>query len=473
MLTIFGRQHRKCDGRTRRDFLLAGAMGFGGLTLADLLRSDAEAETGAGTKSSRKAVINIHLDGGPPQMDMIDPKPDAPREVRGEFSPISTKVPGLHLGELLPKTASIADKIAFIRSLVGSTGQHNAYQCLSGFDKKDMAAFGGRPAMGSVIAKLRGSARDTAPAFVDMMQGRPLVRNSARPGFLGPSFGPFRPDISKLFSRKLEDGMVKELASKGVNHRTSLSLGEGLTAERLYDRTKLLASMDRIRRDVDASGMMDAADRFTQQAVGILTSGNFADALDLSKEDPRLVDRYTLKQIATPGRFTTSDQPAASRKLLIARRLIEAGVRCVNLTLSDFDTHSGNFLRLRQILPIFDHALHALITDLADRGMLDDVSIVCWGEFGRTPKINAKAGRDHWPRVGMAMLAGGGIRGGQVIGSTDRTASAVRTRPVHYQEVLATLYHNLGFNLDRTTLNDPTGRPRYLLQRRAPIRELV
>jgi uncharacterized protein (DUF1501 family) len=469
MLPIFGRKHRKCDGLSRRDFLAAGAMGFGSFSLADLLRSEAQ----AGIGGSHKAIINIHLDGGPPQMDMIDPKPDAPKEVRGEFSPISTKVPGLYLSELLPKTASIADKIAFIRSLVGSTGQHNAYQCMSGFDNKDMAAMGGRPAMGSVIAKLRGSTRDAAPAFVDMMQGRPLARNSARPGFLGPSFGPFRPDISHLFSRKLEDGMVKELAKKGANHRTSLSLGDGLTAERLADRTSLLASMDRIRRDVDASGMMDAADRFTQQAVGILTSGKFADALDLSKEDPKVVERYTLKQIATPGRFVTSDNPAASRKLLIARRLIEAGVRCVSLTLSDFDTHSGNFLRLRQILPIFDHALHALITDLHERGMLDDVSIVCWGEFGRTPKINAKAGRDHWPRVGMAMLAGGGMRGGQVIGSTDRTASAVNTRPVHYQEVLATLYRNLGFDLDRTTLVDPTGRPRYLLERREVIRELV
>jgi hypothetical protein len=469
MLSFFGHPTTHCDRVTRRNFLTAGAIGVGGLTLVDLLRAEAR----AGIGSSRKAVIHVHLDGGPPQMDMIDPKPEAPRELRGVFSPISTKVPGIHLTELLPKTAAIADRFVFLRSVVGSDGKHDAFQCQSGFDAKNMASQGGRPAMGAAIAKLRGRAGDSAPPFVDLMQGRGLARNSTRPGFLGPAYGPFRPDISKLFQRKLEAAMVKELAAKGTEYQTSLDLLPGLSAKRLRDRTSLLAALDRMRRDADASGMMDAADQFTHQAFEMLTSGRFADAIDLSQEDPKVLKRYHLDASAAPGNHTTSDTAAATRKLLIARRLVEVGVRCVSVSISDFDTHTSNFKRLEQIVPIFDHAISTLVIDLEQRGMLDDVSIIAWGEFGRTPKVNAKGGRDHWPVVSMAMLAGGGIRAGQVIGSTDRIASAVRSRPVHFQEVLATVYHNLGFNLDHTTLTDTRGRPHYLLDRRTPIRELV
>ena len=278
MLTIFGGKHRHCDGITRRRFLTAGAIGLGGWTLADLLR----AEAAAGIKTSTKAVISIHLDGGPPHMDMIDLKPSAPVEVRGEFRPIATKVPGLQVCELMPKIAGIADKFAFIRSLVGSAGAHDAFQCQSGFPAKDLQSLGGRPALGSVVAKLRGSSADVVPPFVDLMQGRPLVRNSARPGFLGPSYQPFRPDISKLFARELEEGMKEELAAQGADHTIRLTLADGLSADRLHERTRLRADFDRLRRDLDASGEMEAMDRFTQQAASILTSGRFAAALDLS-----------------------------------------------------------------------------------------------------------------------------------------------------------------------------------------------
>src|SRR5436190_21094984 len=211
MFTILGRPHRHCDGLNRREFLTAGAVGFAGLTLAGLLR----AEAAAGIKSSTKAVINVHLDGGPPHMDTIDLKPDAPVEVRGEFKPIATRVPGFQVGELMPKLASIADKFAFIRSLVGSAGAHDAFQCQSGFAAENLRSLGGRPAFGSVIAKMRGSAADAAPAFVDLMQGRPMVRNSARPGFLGPVYTPFRPDISVMFARELQPAMQGELAHLG------------------------------------------------------------------------------------------------------------------------------------------------------------------------------------------------------------------------------------------------------------------
>jgi hypothetical protein len=453
---------------SRRQLLSAGTIG-GGLTLARLL----QAEQATGIGSSRKAVINIHLDGGPPQMDMIDLKPNAPTEIRGEFSPIATKIPGVQICELLPKLAAAADKLVFIRSLVGASNQHDAFQCQSGFDSKNLGSIGGRPAMGSVVGKLQATPADVAPAFVDLMQGRPLVRNSARPGFLGPTFGPFRPDISQIFERPLEDKMKDELAAKGENHSIALALSQELSLGRLSDRTSLRTGLDRLRGQVDRSGMMDALDSFTRQAVGILTSGRFAAAMDLSKEDPRVVERYTLQAADNEPPSTTSDRPIATQKFLFARRLVEAGVRCVSISLSDFDTHSNNFPRLKRLLPILDHGLATLLADLEERGMLDEVSIVAWGEFGRTPTISRNGGRDHWPAVGMALLAGGGMRAGQVIGETDRYAAAAISRPVHYQDVFATLYRNLGIDARSVTVTDPTGRPQYLLDRGEVLRELV
>jgi len=471
MLTIFGKRVRHCDSVTRRHFLTAGGLGVAGFTLADLLR----AEVVAGTGSSNKAIINVHLDGGPPHMDMIDLKPEAPVEIRGEFSPIQTTMPGFQLCEHMPRLASIADKFVWIRSLAGSTGHHDAFQCMSGFDFKDLQSLGGRPAMGSVVSKLRGSSSDTAPAFVDLMQGRALVRNSARPGFLGPAYQPFRPDISDMFQRPLEPGMVRELAALGAEHSVKLTLDPGLSLSRLDERTRLLAAHDALRREVDASGMMDAMDRFTRQAVSILTSGRLAEALDLSREDPRILERYTPATDNPGRRFATAENPKAARKFLLARRLVEAGVRVVTLSISDFDTHSENFPRLRQLLPILDHGLHALVTDLEERGMLDDVTIVAWGEFGRTPRIDPKSngGRHHWPQVGPAFLAGGGMRVGQVIGATDRLAGEVTARPVSYQDIMATLYKNLGIDVASTTLLDPSGRPQYLVEHGAPIHEVV
>ena len=469
MLDIHGPRFSHCDGLSRRAFLSAGAAGFCGLTLADLLR----AESLGGIGSSTKAVINIHLDGGPPQMDMIDLKPNAPREIRGEFRPIDSKIPGLLISELLPKIASIADRFAFIRSLVGAASQHDAFQCQSGFDRKNLDSIGGRPAMGAILSKLKGSPSDPAPCFVDLMQGRPLVRNSARPGFLGPAYGPFRPDISKMFKRPLEEGMKGELKALGGNHATSLALNKSLSSERMKTRVGLLEELDSLKRSADSGGQMDALDRFTRQAVGILTSGKFADALDLEKEDPAVVARYTLPE-AGNRTLGTNEGAGSTRKFLLARRLVEAGVRCVSLSISDFDTHSSNYPRMRHTLPIVDHGLHALITDLDERGMLDDVAIVAWGEFGRTPKVNSKnGGRDHWPKVGMALLAGGGMKTGQIIGATDRFAGEAITRPVHYQEVFATLYHCLGIDLAATTIKDSGGRPHYLLDRTDPISELV
>lgn len=470
MLNFFGSLQSKCSGTTRRAALQVGSMGIAGLTLVDLLR----AESGNGQRPRRKSVINIHLDGGPPHHDTIDPKPEAPSEIRGEFDAIETRLPGLLVSELMPKVASLADRFVFIRSLVGSAGAHDAFQCQSGYPERDLKSIGGRPAFGSVLTKLQASHSATAPTFIDLMQGRPLVRKSARPGFLGPSCQPFRPDISQMFQRELEPGMKGELARLGADHSVSLTLNPLLSSERVEHRTALLTRLDRMRRETDSSGMMDAMDSFTQQAVGILMSGELAAALDLKNEDPQVLQRYTAANPRSGRQSTTSEGPESVRKFLLARRLIEAGARCVSVSISDFDTHSDNFPRMRNLIPIVDHGLHALVTDLEERSMLDDVSIVVWGEFGRTPRIDAKTGgRHHWPQVGPALLAGGGMRTGQVIGSTDRLGESVASRPVHYKDIFATLYHNLGLDARTLTVTDPTGRPQFLLDEGTPIKEII
>lgn len=469
MLEFLGQPVRHCDGISRRSFLRAGALGIGSLTLANLLR----AEDLAQIRNSRKAIINIHLDGGPPQMDMIDPKPEAPQEIRGDFKPIRTAVPGLHVTDLMPRLAKAAKDFVFLRSLVGAASKHDAFQCLSGFPEADLQGIGGRPAMGCVISKLLGDPQDQTPAYVDIMQGRGFVRNSARPGFLGPAYRPFRPDMSKMFKRTLEDGMKIELRRLGANHSIDLNMVQGLSADRLDDRLALLQSFDQWRSVVDGSGAMEAMDHFHQQAFSILTSGKLAEAMDLSREPARNLERYTPNVTIRDKEAYTSEGPKSAQKFLMARRLVEAGVRCVSVSLSDFDTHSRNTSRMRDIGPILDHALTVLIEDLKERDLIDDVLVVAWGEFGRTPKINAKGGRDHWPRVAMGLMAGGGLKTGQVIGSTDKYAGEATSRPVHYQDVIATLYHHLGINPHGTTVQDTTGRPQYLLDVGQPIREII
>lgn len=453
---------------SRRSVLRIGALWPLGVSLADVLR----AESSAGTRNARRAVVNIHLDGGPPHLDMIDLKAQAPVEIRGPIGPIDTAVPGLQISEKLPLLASVADRFTFIRSLTDSAGAHDAFQAQSGFRAAELSTIGGRPALGCVTAKLLGRRTDVAPPFIDLMQGRGFVRNSARPGFLGPSYQPLRPDISQLFARKLEKGMEGELARRGEHHTVSYALNSALTVNRLDDRLRLLRDVDRMRSAVDSSGMMGALDDFNAQALGILTSGRFAEAMDLSREDADTQSLYNLDMQA-PDDVGTSDGPGAVRKLLLARRLIEAGVRCVSLSLSDYDTHRDNFGRLNLLMPVLDRALFAFTTDLQRRGMLDDVTIVVWGEFGRTPKVNSSGGRDHWPAAGMCLLAGGGMKHGQVIGATDRYGAAVTSRPVRYLDVMATLYRSLGIDPTHTTLLDTSGRPQHVAGDGRVLDELI
>lgn len=452
MLTLFGKAGQYCDGISRRSFLSiggltfgAGTFGFPGLGLAEVLRQEAKQGNGLG----HKAVINVFLGGGPPHQDMWEIKTEAPSEIRGEFQPIATNVPGIQICEVFPKLARMMDKAAIIRSVVGCKDRHESSQCMSGWLPTDLSNLGGRPSVGAAVAKLHGQVDPAVPAFVGLAERTQHVpwSDSGSAGFLGTSYAPFKPDGPGMENMKLND----------------------ISLERLQDRRKLLTSLDNLRRDIDTSGNMEGMDVFGQQALDVLTSSKILDALDLSKEDPNVVARYG---DGKPYKYQYDGAPTCNDHLLIARRLVEAGVRCVSLSYGRWDSHGQNFDLVRDHGAKLDQCLSALIEDLDARGLLDDVTVVVWGEFGRTPKINPSAGRDHWSQVSCAYIAGGGIRAGQAIGATNRLGEYATERPVDVQEIIATLYHNLGIDTATTAVVDPTGRPQYLVDKN-PIAELI
>lgn len=441
----------------RRSFLKIGSLSLAGLTLPQLLR----AESAAGTRSSPKSVILIYLVGGPPHQDMFDLKPDAPQEIAGPWRPAATNVPGVQIGEAFPRLAQMMDRLVIIRSLVGNQAGHDAIQVYNGHHPGRPTPGGGWPQLGSVVAKVQGPVDPTTPPFISLCyQCTHGPYNEPGPGFLGPALAPFRP--------------------MGPS-RADMVL-QGVTLDRLADRRSLLRGFDQMRREVDASGMLEGMDRFTEQAFGLLTSSRLAEALDLSREDPRVIARYGT---GDPTVFMDSNgAPRVPQSLLMARRLIEAGARVVTLNYSKWDWHGGRnvegradnsiFTREAEDFPVFDRCVSALVEDLHQRGLDQDCTVVILGEFGRTPRISAQIGRDHWPNVNCALLAGGGMRTGQVIGATDRIAGEAAARPVKFGELFATLYHNLGIDVNRTTLPDLSGRPQYLVEDHAqPLRELV
>ena len=443
MLTIYGQRSQFCDGVSRRNFIKIGALGLGGLALPQIL----QAEATAGLRKSHKAIIMIYLPGGPPHQDMFEIKVDAPQEIRGEFKPISTKVPGIQICEHLPLLAGMTDKLAIIRSVVGAEDNHYDYQCMTGRLKRGEPP-GGWPSIGSVVSKLQGSTNAGVPPFVGLepvMQHKPY--NASGPGFLGIGYRSFRP------------------AGEG---KSDLTLN-GITVERLADRKALLASFDGFRRDVDASGMMSGLDAFNEQAFGMLTSSKLLEALDYQREPQRLVERYGKGDSRVRG----DAAPRMLEQFLIARRLVEAGARVVTVAFGFWDYHSNNFKTAREDMPMLDQGVSALVQDLHDRGLDKDVSVIVWGEFGRTPTINKDGGRDHWPRVSCALLAGGGMKTGQVIGATDRLGGEASERPVHFQEVFATLYHNMGIDVNKATVTDLSGRPHFLVDGHQPMREVI
>ncbi|MFM8271766.1 MAG: DUF1501 domain-containing protein [Gemmata sp.] len=441
----------------RREFLKIGGLTLGGLTLPNLLRAEAK----AGTRTAHKSVILIYLVGGPPHQDMFDLKPDAPKEVAGPWKPVATNVNGIQICEALPRLARNMDKLAVIRSLVGNQADHDAIQVYNGHHPKKLTPAGGWPQFGSAVAKLQGPLEPSVPPFVSVCYTCTHgPYNEPGPGFLGQAYSPFRA------MGKTRDDMV--FRGVGVNQ--------------LADRKTLLAKFDDMRREADATGAVKAMDAFTEQAFGLLTSSRMADALDLSKEPQKVIDRYGT---GDPKVFMDANgAPRVPQSLLMARRLVEAGARVVTLNYSKWDWHGGMnaegrknnsiFLREEEDFPIFDKCVSALVEDLHDRGLDKDCTVVIMGEFGRTPKISAQTGRDHWPNVNCVLMAGGGMKTGQVIGSTDKIAGEAASRPVTWGELYATLYHNLGIDPGTATLTDFTGRPNYLVEDNAqPIRELV
>ena len=440
MLTLQGRPTSTfCDGLNRRDFLAIGGLGLSGLIPQQLLGA-----TPARAENHNRSVISIHLEGGPPQMDTFDLKPDGPVDLRGEFRPIRTNVPGISICELLPRLAGLADKYSILRTVVGNVDAHNFDTTQLGYagmrmPNPAMKSIGGAPAVGSVISRLLGPNGGMPPFVWDGVGG---TQEGVQTGYLNAMHGPFRLDNAHAFRRNLP-------------------------LEHIHDRVNLLRSLDSMRRDIDATGQMEAMDVFTQRAVAVLQSGKLGEALDLSREDVRVRDRY----LGDSERFRSQ-----SERFLLARRLVEAGVRYVAMNWGGylgFDSHEENYPKMRQILPPFDSALGTLIADLYERGLDRDVLLVIWAEFGRTPRINDKGSRDHWPAVQSALVVGGGLRMGQVIGATDRIAGEPTDRPVHVHELLATVYRHVGINVRETQLIDPAGRPRYLLDHHDPIHELT
>jgi hypothetical protein len=426
MLAFLGKRQKFCDGLHRRNFLKIGAFGAG-LSLADVLRLKAQAGT-TGSPTKIRSAIMVYLPGGPPHMDMYDLKPDAPAEFRGEFKPIATNVPGVQICEHFPLQAKMFDQLAVVRSLV-SVDEHSDSLVMSGYSERTNRGQH-HPSFGSVVSKLRTGTVDIPP-FVSLRG----MSFGNEPGYLGVAHRAFNPD---------------------GNGMSNLKLRRGFTAEGMDDRKQLLTSFDTVRRDIDQGSTMSGLDAFTGRAFDMIASGAVHKALDLKKEDPRVLDRY--KGVET---------------FLRARRLVEAGVGCVTLAYGGWDTHSSNFKTLKRQLPALDRGIANLIDDLNQRGMADDVVTVVWGEFGRTPKINGSdAGRDHWAPAMSALVAGGGLKMGQAVGATTARGERPKDRPYKVPQLLATLYQAIGIDPAMTFPNG-SGRPMYILDDRQPVTELL
>jgi uncharacterized protein (DUF1501 family) len=444
MMTILGEKRWFCDGVTRRDFLKIGGLALGGMSLTDILGAEAR----AGVRSSHKAIIMVYLPGGPPHLDMVDMKPDAPSEIRGPYKPGPTNVSGIQISEHMPRMAKMMDKFAIIRSLVGARDEHASNLCLSGYSIAENRT-AHHPSLGAVLSKVFGPVERTVPPFVELIPKtqHPPYSNPGDPGFLGLAHSSVRPAGEMMTDMTLRD----------------------ISLSRLANRRRLLASVDRCRRALDASGTLEQVDAMSQRALDILTSAKFVKALDVTQEDPKVRDRYGRGS----GQPITDAAPDWNDQFLVARRLVEAGVRCVTVGFGGWDYHGFFDPKPAEQSARLDQALSALVQDLHDRGLDKDVSVVAWGDFGRTPRMNPGGGRDHWPQVAFALLAGGGMRTGQVIGSTNRFGEYADERPVHYRDVFATLYHNLGIDVGAHSIEDSEGRPQRLLEGHPPIEELV
>ncbi len=423
---------------SRRSFLSVGGLGL--LSMPQVLYAQDQRGT------SHKAVINIFLGGGPPHQDMWDIKTEAPSEIRGPFKPISTNVAGIQIGECFPQIASMFDKFTAIRSVVGSDGSHDGHQCVTGWSRKDMVSGSSYPAIGACASKILGPVDPAVPVAVGLAKPTQHMpwSEAGGAGYLGDTHKPFKPNGEMMNDLKLN-----------------------LEVERFKNRRDLLQGFDDLSKNIDKAVNVDT---FTEEAFGVLTSSALVDALDLSKEDPKIREMYG---DGKPFKFQYDGAPTVNEHVLMARRLVSAGARSVTLSYGRWDSHGSNFDLVRDHGAKLDQCVSALVRDLDQRGMLDDTLVVVWGEFGRTPKINPNGGRDHWPQVSAALLAGGGFNHGQIIGSTNRLGEVPDSRPVHIQEICATMYRGLGIDTMSTTVLDNTGRPQYLLDHREPLKELI
>ncbi len=441
----------------RRAFLRIGTLGVAGLSLGELLRHQAlAAKTPDGVRDRPTSVIILWMRGGPSHIDMWDPKPDAPVEFRGEFGTIPTTVPGIRLSDMLPMCAGVMEKWSIIRSLNHQDAGHSSGDqvCFTGYPSGPNPDQNQRPSCGSIVARQLGGENRHLPAYVMI----PKMVPGTGPAYLGVAYKPFETEADP--------------AQPGPFHLPSLALPSGITVDRVGDRRGLMASFDRLRRDVETSGQLTALDRFDQDAWEMLTAQAARDAFDLDKEDPRVRDRYGFMPAFDPGAANRCGAPAWSQRILLARRLVEAGVRLVTVDLRWWDTHVQGFDSLRRgFLPRFDRAYSALIEDLEQRGLLESTLVVAWGEFGRTPRVNNDAGRDHYPNVFSSAIAGGPVKGGRVVGESDLKGAFPKVNPKSPQDVLATIYRHLGVDVNVAYL-DGAGRPISVLSSGQPILEL-
>jgi hypothetical protein len=453
-LTMWGAPKRLCDGINRRDFLRVGALG--GLSLANLLRAEAASEPsplgGEGRVRGKKSVIYVVLGGGPSHIDMHDLKPDAPDEYRGPFNPIATRLPGVQIGEHMPLQASIMDQLALLRGIRSVENDHFLSEVYTGLPR----TAGSRPSFGSVVSRLGGRNGSLMPPYVSLERGGDGF-DYQKPHYAGAAHRPFRP-----FGEAVEN----------------LKPPQGMNGNLLDDRKGLLKAFDTLRRDIDQQGEFDGLDKFNAQALEMITSNKVREAFDLSKEPDRVLRQYGDGQ----GKYTHQTAkhlhyPWDAKKFLLARRLVEAGARVVTVQSNDWDHHGGAssdiFYSLKMILPALDRSLYALMTDLRERGLDKDVLVVVLGEFGRTPKIEKEGpGRGHHAEAGCAVFFGGGLKMGQVIGETDSRAERSKSGKLHFQNILATMYHVLGVD-PNSQLTDFSGRPQFLLDEPEPIAELI
>lgn len=441
----------------RRAFVKAGMLGMGGFALPDLLRQEANSATQGKSTKREHSVIILWMRGGPSQHETWDPKPDAPADYRGAFGTMKTKVPGINICDMLPLSAKCMDDWSIVRSLHHTNAGHSAGDqiCFTGYPPGSDPNVNVHPSCGSVVAKQLGHKNKRLPTYVMIPRQVPGTDSS----YLGPAYRPFE--------------TLADPANNGPFSMPNFALPSGLTYDRVGGRREILKSLDKIRRDVDAVGEMQAMDKFQQRAWDIVSGPEAREAFNLDAEPKHVREKYGFMpafKAPTPDRCGV---PAWSQRFVLARRLIEAGVRLVTVDCRWWDTHVEGVETMRNgFLPRWDKAYSALIADLKDRGLLESTMVIAWGEFGRTPKINAKNGRDHWPGVFSAALAGGPIQGGRVVGSSDSKGAYPGSNPKSPQDVLATMYQHIGVDID-AHYKDSAGRPMRVLPSGEPLKELL